>query len=215
MYTLFIANKTNSSWSLRPWILLEQLAIPFEEVQLYFQPDKNLQKIDFLQASPTSKVPALHHNNAVIWDSLAICEYVAEDYPQVWASERNARAWSRCACAEMHSSFVALRTQCSMNTQKFVTLEQIDSALAADLARVNQLWTEGLSRFGGEFLAGNAFTAVDAFFAPVVIRLVHYGLRDHLSPEANAYAERIYQLPSLQKWLKQAQLEKDRPIRNS
>ncbi|TNH08940.1 glutathione S-transferase family protein [Testudinibacter sp. TR-2022] len=214
MYKLFIANKTNSSWSLRPWILLQQLAIPFEEVQLYFQPDKKQQKLDFLQASPSAKVPALHHNAEIIWDSLAIAEYIAEEYPQVWANERNARAWSRCACAEMHSSFVALRSQCSMNTQKFVRLDQIDSALAADLARINQLWTEGLTRFGGEFLAGSRFTAVDAFFAPVVIRLIHYGLMDYLSPAANAYAKRIYQLPSMQKWLTQAELEHDRPIRN-
>ncbi|MGR3808436.1 glutathione S-transferase [Pasteurella testudinis DSM 23072] len=214
MYTLFIANKTNSSWSLRPWILLTQLGIPFEEVQLYFQPDKQLQKIDFLQASPISKVPALHHNNMVIWDSLAIVEYIAEDYPQVWASDKAARAWSRCASAEMHSSFVALRTQCSMNTQKFTPLSTPDTALLTELQRIDQLWTDGLQRFKGEFLAANQFTAVDAFFAPVVIRLIHYGLMDYLSPAANAYAKRIYQLPSMQKWLKLAELEKDRPIRN-
>ncbi|KGQ71126.1 hypothetical protein OA57_02540 [Chelonobacter oris] len=215
MYTLFTANKTNSSWSLRPWMLLEQLCIPFEEKVLYFQPDKNLQKTDFLQAAPTAKMPALHHNGHIIWDSLAIVEYIAEDYPHVWADDKSARAWSRSACAEMHSAFTALRSQCSMNTHKFETLTALDTALKADLIRINQLWTEGLQRFGGDYLAGNTFTAADAFYAPVVIRLKHYGLLDYLSSAAKAYAERIYQLPGMQKWLSLAETETERPIRNA
>ncbi|MGR6981405.1 glutathione S-transferase N-terminal domain-containing protein [Testudinibacter sp. P27/CKL/0425] len=139
MYQLFTANKTNSTWSLRPWILLQQLGIAFQENTLYFQPDKALQKTDFLQAAPTGKVPALHADGTVIWDSLAIVEYIAEDYPQVWPQDRTARAWARSACAEMHSSFSALRSQCGMNTRKFTQLSAVDAALNADLQRINQL----------------------------------------------------------------------------
>lgn len=215
MYQLFIANKTNSTWSLRPWILLQQLGIEFEERIIYFNPDKTQQKIDFLQASPTSKVPALHADGIVIWDSLAIVEYIAEEYPQVWAADKNARAWSRSACAEMHSSFSALRSQCGLNTLKFTTLSAVDSALDTDLKRIDQLWSEGLQRFGGEYLVGAQFSAVDAFYAPVVLRFKHYGLMNYLSPAAQAYAERIYRLPTMQKWLALAELEKDRPIRNA
>jgi glutathione S-transferase len=178
MYTLWIANKNYSSWSLRPWVLMRALGIPFDEKIVFFGTGA-----DFGTFSPTGKVPVLVDGATTVWDSLAIAEYLAERHPGVWPSDPVARAWARCAAAEMHAGFGALRTACSMNVGTRVRLHTIGPDLAHDVARISALWSHGLARFGGPFLAGAAFTAVDAFFCPVAFRVQTYGL---VLPEAAA-----------------------------
>lgn len=196
MYTLIIGNKNYSSWSLRPWLVLSALAIPFTE---QLQPFVDHGSHDSFRAfSPTGRVPLLIDGDIKVWESLAIVEYVAETHAQVWPSDRAARAFARAISAEMHAGFSTLRNICTMNCGLRIALHSVTSALQADLDRIDELWCEGLKRFGGPFLAGDAFTAADAFYAPVVFRLQSYGLT--LSPPANAYAARLLALPAMQSW---------------
>ena len=195
MYQLYIASKNYSSWSLRPWILLRVLNIPFEE-KLYLFEDDN--RATFRQFSPTGKVPCLQADALTVWDSLAITEYVAEQYPAVWPADKTARAWARCAAAEMHSGFATLRNMCSMNCSIRVQLHEVPQALQRDIDRIDELWREGLTRFGGPFLAGSQFSAADAFFAPVAFRVAGYGLQ--LSEASQAYVQRLLDLPAMQEW---------------
>ncbi|MDX1635537.1 MAG: glutathione S-transferase family protein [Marinobacter sp.] len=203
MYSLYIANKNYSSWSLRPWVLLKVLGVPFEEKMLPFG-DQSLWT-PFRAINPSGKVPCLLDGEITVWDSLAIVEYLAESHAGVWPEDRHQRAWARCATAEMHSGFSALRSICTMNVGLRVELSEVAPALRKDIDRVSQLWTEGLTRFGGPYLAGNRFTAVDAFFAPVVFRCQTYGIaRDDLS---RGYVERILALPAMQQWQAEALAE--------
>ncbi|MBF9232125.1 glutathione S-transferase family protein [Microvirga alba] len=203
MYELFIANKNYSSWSLRPWVLMKELAIPFEERMVPFAALSNWDR--FRDFSPTGKVPCLTDAGTVVWDSLAIAEYLAERHPGVWPAEAQARAWARCAAAEMHSGFGVLRERCTMNCGIRVRIDEMTPALEQDIARLNELWNEGLRRFGGPFLAGNAFSAVDAFFAPVAFRAQTYGLK--LDEAAAAYVKRLLALPAMQSWQEAALAE--------
>jgi glutathione S-transferase len=192
MYELIIGNKNYSSWSLRPWVLMRELGLPFTERLVPFG------SMDFKALSPSGRVPVLKHGDTTVWDSLAIAEYLAERHPVVWPVHATARAWARSAAAEMHAGFGALRQACSMTCGQRVKLARVSSALQADLDRLASLWTEGLTRFGGPFLAGPAFTAVDAFFAPVAFRVRTYQLQ--LPPGPAAYAAMLLALPSLQAW---------------
>jgi glutathione S-transferase len=196
MYTLHIANKNYSSWSLRPWILMREKVIGFAETLHRFEPGGAW--ATFRAFSPTGKVPALHDGATVVWDSLAIVEYLAERHAGVWPSDAAARAWARSATAEMHSAFQTLRQQCSFNLGLRVTLNEIGPALQKDIDRIDELWSEGLKRFGGPFLAGTAFTAVDAFYAPVQFRIQTYGLK--LGNAAGAYSQRVLALPGMADW---------------
>jgi glutathione S-transferase len=199
-YTLHVANKNYSSWSLRPWLLLRELGIGFEEVMHPFG-----QGASFFEFSPSGKVPCLHDGETAVWDSLAIAEYVAERHPGVWPSDPIARAWARCAAAEMHSGFAALRQRCSMSCGVRMRLHEQPEPLRRDLDRIDALWTEGLARFGGPYLAGPTFTAVDAFFAPVAFRVQTYGLG--LSDVAAAYAQRLLGLAGMRQWYAEALVE--------
>jgi glutathione S-transferase len=203
MPTLYIANRNYSSWSLRPWVLMRERNIPFEEKLVQFDTGSSWQS--FRVFSPSGKVPCLVDGGTTVWDSLAIAEYLAERHPGVWPADPVARAWARCAAAEMHSGFNALREQCTMNCGIRVALHRVDDALARDLARIGELWNEGLRRFGGPFLAGAAFTAVDAFFAPVAFRIQTYS--PPVDPAAQAYAQRLLALPSMQDWYRAALAE--------
>lgn len=198
---LYIANKNYSSWSLRPWLLMRELDIPFVEQLMPFQPGAS--DHGFSTFSPNGKVPCLVDAERVVWDSLAITEYLAESYPQVWPQDREARAWARSAAAEMHSGFTEMRTICTMNCGIRVRLHQVTGCLERELNRLENLWCDGLQRFGGEFLAGQAFTAVDAFFAPVVFRLQTYGLQLSAEP-ANDYARRMLELDGMREWYEAA-----------
>lgn len=196
MYQLFIANKNYSSWSLRPWVLLRELQIPFQEELVPFTGADNAPV--FSAFSPSGKVPCLRDGDLTVWDSLAIVEYLAERHPGVWPAAPAARAFARSAAAEMHSGFQALRSSCSMNVGVRVRLREHSPALGKEVARLAALWGEGLSRFGGPFLAGAAFTAVDAFFCPVAFRVQTYSLE--LPAQAAAYVQRLLALPSMREW---------------
>lgn len=191
MLQLYIANKNYSSWSLRPWLLMKQLGIAFEARQVRFGEN-------FHAFSPSGRVPCLIDDKLTIWDSLAITEYLAETYPSVWPADKQARAWARCACAEMHSGFHQIRGICAMNCGIRVRLHTYTPALLAEWSRIDQLWNEGLTRFGGPFLAGNEFTAADAFYAPIAFRVQTYS--PTLSVAANAYAQRLLALPAMREW---------------
>ena len=173
MYELIIANKNYSSWSMRPWVLMRALGIAFNERLLVFgaTPDGE----EFKRLSPSGRVPCLVDGALRVWDSLAIAEYLAERHPGVWPSESDPRAYARCAAAEMHSGFGALRNHCTMNVGVRIRLKELPAAVATDLARLQVMWEEGLQRFGGPFLAGARFTAADAFFAPVATRVQKIG----------------------------------------
>lgn len=204
MYALYIANKNYSSWSLRPWLLLTELKLPFQEhLQVFDEVAGNYDA--FRKFSPTGKVPCLVDGATTVWDSLAITEYLAERHPGVWPADPTARAWARCAAAEMHSGFSVLRNTCGMNCGIRVRLHHQSPELKKDLARIDELWNEGLERFGGPFLAGPQFSAVDAFFGPVAFRIQTYGLS--LSPRAQAYAQRLLALPGMKAWYNAALAE--------
>ena len=196
MFELIIANKNYSSWSLRPWVLMTTLQIPFQEKLVAF--GDGFADPAFLRLAPTRRVPVLVDGEDSIWDSLAIVEYLAERHQGVWPQDARARAWARCAAAEMHSGFSTLRTVCPMNCGLRVALHVIDPSLQADLDRIGALWADGLARFGGPWLGGDAFGAVDAFFAPVAFRLQTYGV--NVGGPGDAYAARLRQLPAMQQW---------------
>jgi glutathione S-transferase len=196
MYQLYIANKNYSSWSLRPWVLMRELAIAFSERLVAFESGSNWQM--FRSFSPTGTVPCLVDQGTVVWDSLGIAEYLAERHDGVWPEDAQARAWARCAAAEMHSGFATLRERCTMNIGIRVRLHDMPDVLAEEIARIGELWNEGLQRFGGPFLGGRTFTAVDAFFAPVAFRAQTYGLQ--FGAAADSYVERLLALSSMQSW---------------
>lgn len=196
MYELYIANKNYSSWSLRPWLLMRMLDIPFEETLVPFPEGGSWET--YRRFSPTGRVPVLKDGDVTVWDSLAIVEYLAERHPGVWPAEPSVRAWARSAAAEMHSGFTGLRSNCTMNCGIRVTLKQRSAALETDLARMAELWNEGLARWGGPFLAGGAFTAVDAFFAPIAFRVQTYGLE--LDPKSTEYVALLLRQPAMVDW---------------
>lgn len=203
MYTLYIGNKNYSSWSLRPWVLMRELNIAFEEKLVPFQEGSSFES--FRAFSPTGKVPCLLDGGTVVWESLAITEYLAERHESVWPADPQARAWARCASTEMHAGFTALREQCTMNCGLRVRLDDLPEEVERDIARLIELWAEGRRRFGGPFLAGRSFTAADAFFAPVAFRVQTYDLP--LDEDARSYVTRLLALPSMHEWYAEALAE--------
>jgi glutathione S-transferase len=203
MYELYIANKNYSSWSLRPWVLMRERGIPFTEHLIAFG-DPAWR--DFRAISPSGRVPCLIDADTVVWDSLAIVEYLAERHAGVWPQDPVARAFARSAAAEMHSGFTELRNRCSMSCGVRMRLKEKPASLDRELGRLDALWSEGLRRFGGPFLAGSAFTAADAFFAPVAFRVQTYGLALESAP-SRGYVERLLALPALRSWYADALAE--------
>ncbi len=197
MYKLYIANKLYSSWSLRPWVLMTEKSIPFTEQIVPLSEGSSWTQ--YRSFAPNGRVPCLHDGEIVVWDSLSIVEYLAERHSGIWPADLIARAWSRSAAAEMHSGFSNLRQQCSMHCSLRIQLPGISASLQQDLDRIDELWNDGLQRFGGDFLGGDTFTAVDAFFAPISIRIQTYGLR--LSEKSMAYAQQLISLNSMQNWI--------------
>jgi glutathione S-transferase len=215
MLKLYIANKNYSSWSMRPWVLLTQAGIAFEEVMARFDsfaPDSDFKKI-IGPVSPVGKVPALVDADLAVWDTLAIAEYLSEKFPdkQLWPADVKARARARSICAEMHSGFAALRSACPMNIE--ASLPEIGQlawrdkpAVRADVARLVAMWSELLAQHGGPMLFGT-FSVADAYFAPVVMRLKTYAL-----PVPNAIADymvRVAALPGVKAWVEGALAEHD------
>lgn len=195
-YTLITANRNYSSWSLRPWVLLKALGIAFEDRIEPFTRPVNYE--DFRSFSPTGQVPVLIDGDRVIWDSLGITLYLAERHPAVWPADEAARAWAYAAVCEMHAGFRELRNRCTMNVGVRVALPEVGDALAAEIARLVELWEEGLGRFGGPWLAGGSFTAADAFYAPVAWRVRTYGL--DVGATAAAWVDQMIAHPAMQLW---------------
>jgi glutathione S-transferase len=187
---------------------MRQLGMPFAEEFQVFGEGSN--RAAFRRFSPSGTVPCLVDGDVVVWDSLAIVEYLAERHPGVWPTDPLARAWARAAAAEMHAGFAALRSICPMNCGIRIRLHAVPEALSIDLERIDELWGEGLRRFGGPFLAGAAFSAVDAFFAPVAFRIQSYGLS--LSEPCLALAERLRVLPGMVEWYTAALAEPWREV---
>jgi glutathione S-transferase len=200
MLRLVIGNKNYSSWSLRPWLLLRHFEVPFEEVRLALDSEQFRNEIAAL--SPSRRVPVLHHDGLVVWDSLAICEYVNETFldGRGWPGAREPRALARSAAAEMHSGFPDLRTQFPMNCARKPDGYRGDARSAADLARIAELWNDLRRRHAGdgEFLCGD-FGIVDAMFAPVAVRFRGYGVAP--DPVCEAYVRTLYALPAMREWI--------------
>lgn len=194
-YVLITANRNYSSWSLRPWILMRALGIAFDDRLEPFAQPVNYDA--FRRFSPTGQVPVLIDGARTIHDSLGIALYLADRHPGVWPADEAARAWAQCAVCEMHGGFSALRNDCTMNVGVRVTPRPASAALARDVARIRELFEEGLARFGGPWLAGEHFTVADAFFAPVAYRIRTYGLD---VGTAQAWVDHILAHPAMQQW---------------
>jgi glutathione S-transferase len=212
---LVIGNKNYSSWSMRPWVLMRQAGIPFEELMLRFDgfgPDSRFKQA-ITRLNPTGRVPVLLDGDLAVWDTLAIAEYLAEAFPEhgLWPADRQQRARARSVCAEMHAGFGALRSACPMNIE--ASLPEIgrrvlaeSPAVQAELARIVALWSELLQQHGGPMLFGG-FSIADACYAPVVMRLVTYALP--VPPEIAAYIDRVLALPGVAAWCREARAEQD------
>ena len=215
MFKLYIGNKNYSSWSMRPWVMLKQAGIPFEEVMVRF--DSFAAGSSFKKTvnalTPTGKVPVLMDGDLAVWDTLAIAEYVAEQFPAkaLWPGDKTARARARSVCAEMHSGFTGLRSHCTMNIEASLAdtgalVWRDQAAVRTDVARLVAMWQELLSTHGGPLLFGH-FTIADAYFAPVCMRLKTYALP--LPASIAAYVARICALPGVKSWIDAALAEND------
>ncbi|TAN61694.1 MAG: glutathione S-transferase family protein [Magnetospirillum sp.] len=198
--TLVIGTKRFSSWSLRPWLALKAAGIAFDEIEIPLrQPDT---KAVILKHSPSGKVPLLDHDGIKVWDSLAICEYLAERFPaaRLWPEDVAARAVARAVAAEMHSGFMPLRRDCPMDVLSEAPMTAISDEVTADLARIDTLWRDCRARFGGggAFLFGG-FSIADAMYAPVVTRIRTYHLPG--GAVASAYCDAIMALPAMREWI--------------
>lgn len=212
---LYIGNKNYSSWSMRSGVLLAAFGIPFEEVKLRFDFSEGSDWHRVItQVSPTRRVPVLVEDDGfTVWDTLAIAEYVADRHPEhaIWPRDAKARAHARSLCAEMHAGFGRLRTACPMNIEAFFLdvgqrLWADDAALRADVARLDAAWSDALAASRGPFLFG-AFSAVDAYFAPVAVRLSRFGLP--VSDAAAAYRDALLAHPAVEDWIADAMREQD------
>ncbi len=215
MLQLYIGNKNYSSWSMRPWVLLRQAGIPFEEVPVRFDSfDANSQfKRQLKDVSPTAKVPVLVDGDLTVWDTLAIAEYLAEKFPdrQLWPQDAATRAHARSVVAEMHSGFGQLRSHCPMNIEARLPhigalIWRDQPGVRADVERLGQMWSELLARHRGQMLYGE-FSIADAFFAPVCMRLVTYALP--VPAVVAAYVQRVQALPGVAAWIEAALAEQD------
>jgi len=215
MLKLYIGNKNYSSWSMRPWVWLTQAGIPFEEVMVRFDaftPGSQF-KATIGKINPVAKVPVLVDGDVVVWDTLAIAEYLAEQFPQqqLWPQDPKARARARSLCAEMHSGFGALRSACPMNIEASLPdtgalIWRDQPGVRADVARLVAMWQDALAHSGGPLLFGD-FSVADAYYAPVVTRINTYALP--VPADVRAYIERVCALPGVKAWVAGAQAEKD------
>ena len=211
---LYIGNKNYSSWSLRPWVLMRQAGIEFEEMKLRLSfTEGSPFKETLLKLAPTGKVPLLVDEGLAVWDTLAIAEYLAERFPErgLWPADIEQRARARCLCAEMHSGFGALRNSFPMNIDANlpdIGQKVLRESLAAqqDLDRIVTMWSQQLASVGGPYLFGS-FCIADAYFAPVCTRIRTYALPTN--PQVTAYVERVFALPAMEAWVQDSLAEKD------
>jgi len=204
--TLVIANKSYSSWSLRPWLAMVHFGVAFEEIVIPLDQDRTADQI--LEHSPAGKVPVLHHGGITVWESFAILDYLAEAYYDRpwWPADPHAKAHARAIAAEMHAGFGPLRQAMPMNLRKDYPPRTWPDDVQADIDRVQALWRDTKARFGssGEFLFGD-FTIADAMYAPVVTRLRTYAV--DLDETAQSYSDAIYALPAMERWCAEAAQE--------
>lgn len=194
-YTLITANRNYSSWSLRPWLLMNALNIAFEDrLEPFTKPDNYA---EFRKFSPTGQVPVLIDGARVIPDSLGIALYLAERHDGVWPADEEARIFAQGAVAEMHGGFGHLRNDCTMNIGVRVTPKAMSEGLLRNVARVREIFEGGLARFGGPWLAGAAFCAADAFYAPVAFRIRTYGLD---VGKGQAWVDHVLAHPAMLEW---------------
>jgi glutathione S-transferase len=211
---LVIGNKNYSSWSMRPWVLMTQLGIPFDEIKLRFDFNEGSAfRQSVARFSPAGFVPVLVDDGFSVWDTLAIAEALHDRFPEhgVWPRELRARARARSLCAEMHAGFGALRSHCPMNIE--ATLPEVGAKVWAEqadvrrnVARIEAAWADALAGSGGPFLFG-AFSAADAYFAPVCMRLRTYALP--VSDSTRGYVERVAAAPGVKRWIDDALAEQD------
>ncbi|NHZ77856.1 glutathione S-transferase [Massilia sp. CCM 8695] len=205
--TLIIGNKNYSTWSMRPWVAATAFGIPFNEVRVLLdQPDTSARIAEY---SGAGRVPVLIAGEMTIWDSLSICEYLAEQFPEkhMWPQDVAARAMARSVTAEMHSGFADLRSAMAMNIRMSLPGRGRTPGAQGDIGRISEIWEECLSRFGHhQFLFGD-FSIADAFFAPVVMRFRIYGVA--LAPALQAYCERVQAHPAVARWVREALAETD------
>jgi glutathione S-transferase len=198
---LVIGNKNYSSWSMRPWLALRAANIAFEEVFIPLYTDNKADKERILSFTRSGKVPALIDGDITVWDSLAIIEYAAERFPQakLWPEDRATRAHARSISAEMHSGFMAIRSECPMNLHRPVRAVALSDDARANIARVQEIWVDCRKRYGkhGPFLFGS-FSGADAMYAPVVYRFRTYAI--DVAPEAKAYMDAMLALPAVEEW---------------
>ncbi len=205
--TLIIGNKNYSSWSLRPWLAMKHTGVDFREIRLSLYTPNSSSEIR--QYSPSGKVPCLIDGNLKIWESLAICEYIAEQFaPSLLPTDSISKAIVRSVSQEMHAGFSCLRQSMPMNCRARLPQKEINSALAADISRISEIWRYCRQNFGqgGDFLFGH-FTFADAMFAPVVSRFVTYGVP--LAAVEQAYADTVWQMSAMQSWLEAANQEQE------
>jgi glutathione S-transferase len=203
--TLVIGNKNYSFWSMRPWVAATAFGIPFAEVRVLLdQPDT---AANIARFSHAGRVPVLLAGDMTIWDSLAICEYLAEQFPDkhMWPQDVAARAMARSSVAEMHSGFVGLRTAMAMNIKASLPGRGRTADAQADIGRVCEIWEECLSRFGHHGFLFGEFSIADAFYAPVVMRFKTYGVA--LAPALQAYCGRVLAHPAVARWVREALAE--------
>jgi glutathione S-transferase len=201
-YTLITANRNYSSWSLRPWLLMKALNIAFtDRIEPFTKPD-NYE--DFREFSPTGQVPLLIDGERKVWDSFGIALYLADRHEGIWPKDEEARAFAQCITAEMHGGFGALRNDCTMNVGVRVTPRPMSLALRRNVARLKEMFEEGLHRFGGPWLAGTEFTAADAFYAPVAWRIRTYCLD---VGRGQAWVEQVTAHPAMRQWETEALAE--------
>ena len=207
-YTLLIGNKNYSSWSLRPWLLLHAFGVPFTEERHMFDTPEFAAEITSRKRSPSGRVPVLLDGDVKVWDSLAIAEYLAERHVGMWPTDALARAHARCACAEMHSGFQALRNWMPMNVRRSYPVATPREDVQKDVDRVQALWTEARTQFGsaGAFLCGK-FSVADAYFAPVVFRFNTYDVKRNAV--VDAYMQAMLTHPSMQQWIADSKAEKE------
>lgn len=202
--TLYVGSKRYSSWSLRPYVALAHTGAPFECKTILL--DEQDTKANIVKVNAAGRVPVLHHDDLVVWDSLAICEYVAELYPdaKLWPTDRAVRARARSYSAEMHSSFAALRRDMPMDVVSRKPGQGHTAPALADIKRVEAMWHEALDTSGGPFLFG-ALSIADAMFAPVATRFVTYGV--DVDARCGAYIDAVYELPAMKDWIADAERE--------
>lgn len=206
-FTIYLGNKNYSSWSLCPWLALKQIGVAFDElvIPLY----EATSKATIMKYSPSGTLPALRHRELVVWDSLAICEYLAESFPtfQLWPKDHDARAVARSVCAELHSGFQAMRSHLPMNIRSSFPNRGLTPEAQADINRVMAIWRDCRKRFGegkGDFLFGH-FSIADAMCAPAVTRFRTYKVE--LERDADTYSAVIIALPAMQEWIAAARNE--------